>query len=477
MLWLALHFPLLSLEIFTRGTGESRPLAVASAPDNRPQIIAANRCARKSGIVSGIEVSAAYALNAQLHVIPRDIEKEQATLKRIAAWALQFTSLASIDEPSEVLLEIEGSLKLFGGLAPLYRRIQQGIAQLGFDAVMACAPTPLAAQLFARAGLSVRIQHRDALRHALERLPVALLADEAAMLERFGVRTFGECLQLPRDGLARRAGQDLLDKLDRALGAQPDPRKPFVPPQTYAATLPLPAPVEYAEALLFGARRLLAELCGLLSAGGNGVQYLDFEFAHDKRDPTRAAVELVGASRDAEHLLNVLRERLARVLLPAPATEIGLNAGRFTPLAARNLSFLPDSRNEADTASRFMERLSARLGSDAIRGLMPWPDYRPEHAWRACKPGESGTIAPNALPTRPLWLLATPKPLQEIDSVPQQDGPLSLLIGPERIEAGWWDGQSVVRDYFVACDPVQSLLWIYRERSAAARWYIHGFFS
>ena len=73
----------------------------------------------------------------------------------------------SIAEPSAVLLEIEGSLKLFNGLSPLYRRIRDGLKQLGLDSVMACAPTPLAAQLFACAGLAVRIQHRDALRHAL----------------------------------------------------------------------------------------------------------------------------------------------------------------------------------------------------------------------------------------------------------------------------------------------------------------------
>ena len=83
------------------------------------------------------------------------------------------------------------------------------------------------------------------------------------------------------------------------------------------------------------------------------------------------------------------------------------------------------------------------------------------------------------MPARPLWLLTTPRPLRETGTAPSdQDGaPLSLLAGPERIEAGWWDGQYVARDYFVARNAAQSLLWVYHERDVAARWYVHGFFS
>jgi protein ImuB len=54
---------------------------------------------------------------------------------------------------------------------------------------------------------------------------------------------------------------------------------------------------------------------------------------------------------------------------------------------------------------------------------------------------------------------------------------LSLLTGPERIESGWWDGHDIARDYFVACNPAEAMLWIYRERRAKGQWYLHGFFA
>ncbi|MFO1269788.1 MAG: hypothetical protein U1F67_25325 [Rubrivivax sp.] len=41
------------------------------------------------------------------------------------------------------------------------------------------------------------------------------------------------------------------------------------------------------------------------------------------------------------------------------------------------------------------------------------------------------------------------------------------MSGPERIEAGWWDGPPAVRDYFIALAADGSLVWIWRRRLAA----------
>ncbi|HTD89246.1 MAG TPA: DNA polymerase Y family protein [Burkholderiales bacterium] len=485
MLWLALHFRHLPLEVFTRGMqSDARPLAITSGAETSATIVAANRPAQARGVSVGMSISAAHALASGLHTLTRDIAKERATLARIAAWSLQFTSFVSIAESGEILLEIEGSLKLFGGLSKLYQHIGRGIVELGFDASMACAPTPLAALWFARAGVSVLVQHQDALRHTLEKLPANFICDTEItrdLLESFGARTLGDCLQLPRDGLARRTGQRLLDNLDRALGLRPDPQLPFVVPQTYNAALPLPAPVAQADALLFAARRLLAELCGWLIATGHGVQHPRFEFIHEKQIVTIITLELASASRDLDHLTTLLRERLARTELPCAAIEIAIASGRVVPLASRNLAFLPDSAGQEESSSRFVERLNARLGANTICGLTPHADYRPERAWRTCQPGtaagENATCSP--MPVRPLWLLTTPRLLREAKTAPHdhEGSPLSLIAGPERIEAGWWDGQHVARDYFVARNIAHSLLWIYRERDVGARWYMHGFFS
>jgi protein ImuB len=481
MLWMALHFSHLSLEVFARGAPEAVPLAVASSSGQAAVIVAVNQPSAERGIRCGMPASTAWALVPGLRIVTRDEAAERAALQHVAAWALQFTSRASVAEPADILLEAWGSRKLFGSLGNLEQRIRDGVVALGHRASIACAPTPLAAQLFARAGLEIRVGDAGMLRDELEKLSVSLLdcAPEAlAVLERSGMHTVGECLRLPRAGLARRLGRRLLEDLDRALGRLPDPRPPFVPPPTFHAVLPLPTPVEQSAALLFAGRRLLIGLCGFLAAAGSGVQRLDLAFAHEDHADTVIALSLVAATRDPDHLATVLRERLACLALPCPAVAISLAAGEFFPLASRSLSFLPDAHDHAETATRLIEKLRARLGDRMVCGLTARPDYRPEHAWQTCEPGEATASALPATPfPRPFWLLASPCRLGEAASSPCWEGPLSLLAGPERIETGWWDGNHVARDYFIACNPAQSLLWVYRERDTAGSWYLHGIFG
>jgi protein ImuB len=52
-----------------------------------------------------------------------------------------------------------------------------------------------------------------------------------------------------------------------------------------------------------------------------------------------------------------------------------------------------------------------------------------------------------------------------------------MIAGPERIEAGWWDGEEVCRDYYVAANPRGETFWIYREHRNDQAWYMHGVFS
>src|SRR5262249_58738043 len=175
MLWLALRFPALPLRIFSRGAAAPGLLAVAASSDAHAELVACNRKAHDRGVRTGMAVAAASALAADLRVLTRDPALERAALERIASWAIQFTSAVSIASAAEVLLEIEGSLKLFGGLSRLWSRIEQELDFLGYAVSMACAPTPFAAQLFTRAGLPVRVQHNDALYVSLAQLPVDVL--------------------------------------------------------------------------------------------------------------------------------------------------------------------------------------------------------------------------------------------------------------------------------------------------------------
>ncbi len=299
MLWLSLYLRHLALDAFARGGARLQtPLAIYDVQGNRQWVHDCNPAAVRLGIEPGMPLSAALSLCAALQTHRRNEQAELAALEGIARWAGQFTPVISLQPPDGLLLEISASLKLFGGVEALRRRIAKGLNALGYGAQIAIAPTPLGARLLSLAGIEQLAADRSTLSRLLLTLPVEVLEWETTTLQALrsmGLRTLCDCLRLPRDGLARRFGAPFLHYLDRALGAVPDPQLRFEPPPRFASTLMLPAEVATTDALLFAARRLLLELVGFLHARGSGVQALKLTLDHLDAAPTSLTIGLLRA--------------------------------------------------------------------------------------------------------------------------------------------------------------------------------------
>src|SRR5512134_2327318 len=102
-------------------------------------------------------------------------------LEPVAAWACQFTPKVSLEPPQELLLEVQGSLRLHGGLEGLQERLAAGLVALGFTARCATAPTPRAALWLARGQ-----------GEAFEALPVEVTRLDIEFFRSIGVGTVGE---------------------------------------------------------------------------------------------------------------------------------------------------------------------------------------------------------------------------------------------------------------------------------------------
>ena len=122
-----------------------------------------------------------------------------------------------------------------------------------------------------------------------------------------------------------------------------------------------------------------------------------------------------------------------------------------------------------------IEHLRARLGEHSVSGLSAVAEHRPERAWRYSRPGEPSVLLSHE--KRPLWLLPHPERLCLKNGQPYFNGLLSLQPDRERIESGWWDGSDVMRDYFIASNPKDTRLWIYRELAGEQHWFLHGIFG
>jgi len=230
-LWFCIYLPDLPLEAC--GVAKNA-LAVVEDQQGVHRVRLVNAVAEEAGVMAGQSANAALALLPDLQLEERNTLREQQVLESLAAWLEQFSSFVSIAGNNVLLLEVAGSLRLFGGLPSLRQQVSAGLEQQGFAASLAIAPTPLSATWLARGRRRACIRAPENLVSMLRPLPLRCLDWPAAISEALvgvGASNVGDCLRLPREGFARRFGVQRLLELDRALGRLPDPRVSWRAPE------------------------------------------------------------------------------------------------------------------------------------------------------------------------------------------------------------------------------------------------------
>lgn len=462
------------------------------------------------------------ALQACIRTEPGTVVMDEVAAQRaLASIALGFTPrVALLDEA--VLMEVSGSLRLFGGLARLAqllaRQASQFFEQNGVLAHIGRAQgaTSLIAlgRLRQLRNVPLERQH-EAARLRIVELPMHTLSaarPHLAVLERIGSLTWDDLLRLPRDGVARRFGAPLLQALDRARGHAPDGYDWLVLPESFDEKLELDALVIHAPALMNAAQRLLVHLQAWLLGRQSGLCALKLVWQLDKRRDVPPTGELVirtaQPAQDLRHVARLIAEHLGQQRLPAPVHTLrlqSLQTEKLVDSSAATASLLMQERKQGDSALELIERLSARLGAEQVQVWQPCADHRPEQMqrWVSATPtaaqfaiksiaASARTIrargindADNELKTDalyPSWLLQPPLRLAVLGDSPVYQGRLLRLAGPQRLEATGWlmageqfgagEGERAkppaIRDYFIYRSEQAGLLWIYRERLPVA---------
>jgi protein ImuB len=425
-----------------------------------------------------------------------------STLQRLCLCAQQFTSLVSIEMPNALLLEIKGSVKLFGSMAALHAAIEAAWGRLSLRAHAATAPTALAALWLARAGKPACIEDSGQLAGGLAELPIACTSWDPAWLQTLramGITRIGELLRLPRAGISRRLSPAAVLDLDIALARQAAPRRAFVARVRFRERCDFETEIE-TVVYLQKALEPLIERCALfLRERQAGVQSLELGLRHRLIPVTRVRLGLATITSERRRLADVLDEKLNRLELAAPVRGMELKSGSLQPLPAGSLDAFAGMGggrgmraggvSAGNSAPQLVERLRARLGEQAVYGVVFVPEHRPEAAWRrvhelrltpaTCAGERAGGMRAagtrvSEMP-RPVWLLDEPVLLAANLQHLCQEGSI-LEEGPERIESGWWDGKDVVRDYYIARQARGARWWVFQQRQTQC-WYLHGMFA
>ncbi len=480
-----------------------------------------------AGIAPGLPLAGAKAIRPDLDVRTHDGAADSRLLARLADWCARYTPWTAIDAASTgagrlgggagLWLDISGCAHLCGGEAALLADLVKRMTALGFTAAAAVAETAGAAWAVARlARKPVSIVPAGEVAARLRPLPIEGLRLPTAALQRLrrlGLSRIGDLMALPRAPLAARFGEALLLTLDQAVGRVDEPLSPRRPQPEFLARLAFAEPLGRLSDVTAVVALLAAELSRRLQAAQRGARQL--ELACYRSDGSLARIE-AGTSRPSvaeAHLSRLLRDKLEDLDVGFGIEVMTLAALVTEPHRPAQAAIALDGTDRADTTAvdslgALIDRLSNRLGMQAVIWLAPHASHIPERAFRevpaltgaapAVAPGTaSAGTGPWRRQSRPLTLFPSPEPIEVVAPVPE--GPPALFRwrrlqhriiaadGPERIAPEWWrsdadaDLSAASRDYYRLEDTDGCRFWVYREgpyrADAPPRWYLHGLFG
>ncbi len=440
----------------------------------------------------------------------------RSALEDLAAWCEQFSPTVGFDdspEPDCVLLDVTGVANLFGGEQTLVTRIRQQLAAAGLKVCVALEDTIGAA--WARAHfeeivsgpLSVVSCQEDSSsssatdngQRTTDHYPIEALRlpePHLAWLHELGIERLGQLAALPRAGLAERFGPVILHRWDQMTGRAAEPILAYRPPPSWEAEQSFEFSLSSRAAIETAIAGHLERLARALAERRWGVQRLSIELRCDSGAPVSLGLGVYRATASWNHLMDLVRLRLEGVQLPGPVSRVRIAASATAPLECRQQEMFDShpGRDDAHHLAVLVDRLSSRLGWDAVVRARLRAEAEPEYAWqpqawllarrsspRSKQPREAHGVRA-ALP-RPLRLARVPQRVQVVSVVP--DGAPQVVRqakhehrvvrswGPERIETGWWRGRSARRDYYCIETSTGRWLWVFREL-VSGKWFLHG---
>jgi protein ImuB len=498
---LAIWLAALAIDRWQLSEGTSAtPFALLSETAHGPRIAATNAAGRAAGVRPGTMLADARALCPELAVAPGDPAGDLAFLEKLALWAQRWGPWSALDPPDGVLVDVTGAAHLFGGEAGLLADAQARLTQRGLTARLAIAPTAGAAWGLAHYGPERAVLH---LGDSLDELPVAALRLDPAtvlVLRRLGLKRVGELSGVARDALARRfrntraPAANPLIRLDQLLGKVPEPLLPVLAVEAPLVQRRLMEPIRHRALLDQVLADLTADLARVLEGKAQGARRLELGLWKVDGEVLVRRLELAAASRDAAHITRLFGARLDDIDAGFGIELARLRAPWCEPLALSQRDFEAAAEEHGTSLAACIDRLSIRLGAEAVRRPVLHASHLPERAqgWQGALEPEPTSQGELAFHTRPLKLLDRVEPIAVLyaspDGLPRrfrwrgEVHEIARAEGPERIAPEWWRarGSTRLRDYYRIEDDTGRRYWIYRAglvgdgRGGAPEWFLQG---
>jgi protein ImuB len=484
--------PEFPLQLLLKRNPDWRKHPAAVIDSDRPQgtLLWVNERARAARIRSGTRYSAALSLNGDLRasvIQPEETSKAVGSLGRRLNYFTPGVEPAD-GKPGVFWLDASGLERLHESLLRWGDLIRSELLRRGFRSTVVVGFGRFTTYALARVKRGVVVFNRPEEEIAAARnVPLDRLGLEPAArdsLDRLGIRTLGEFLDLPAEGLEKRFGPEVLRLHRLATGELQLPLQPDRPQPPAIRRFPLDHPETNVERLLaLIEKKMMPPLLKTVTERSQLVREIKVGFCFDRLGDHVETIRPAAPTRSARQLFELIRLRLQAVRkLPDAVVEVILMAGTVRTTRKQMKLFEEHPKRSPEAANRALARIRAELGDSSVvharlreghlpEGNFTWErltgleDARP----RDPKPGSLIRRIyeqPRPLPARPRhepdgWMLRG-----------LEQGPVVNVRGPYVISGGWWN-RTVHREYHDAETQKGELLWVYYDRPRR-RWYLHG---
>ena len=195
------------------------------------------------GVRAGMKRGGVLTLSPDIALHERDPAREKDLQHAVACALMRFSPMVAVCEEQTIVVDVTGSLRLFGGIVRLCHQMREITTAVGLTARVSTAPTGQAAWLLAKRGRQrvLKLRSLERVLGGLAFLTVPEVREFAEWFAGLGCKTLGDIRRLPRAGLKRRCGVHLLDSLDVPTGWRRNctPGSSCRPPSALALNCPI----------------------------------------------------------------------------------------------------------------------------------------------------------------------------------------------------------------------------------------------
>jgi len=280
--FVAIWFRHLKTDWMIRHQPELKDVAFVLAEPQRGRMVITevSAVAKTKGLCAGMIVADAKVIFPKVQIHDDKIDVSDKLLTKLAIWCIKYTPVATIDLPDGLILDVSGCSHLWGSEEAYLKDIVTKLRALGYHVRVAMADTLGTAWGVCRYGKEKAIIKNGEQSQALMSLPPAALRLEINItdrLQKLGLYKIKSFMHMQRSALRRRFGEQLLWRLDQALGNRGEIINPVIPVEPYNERLPCLEPIQTAAGIEIALQKLLDKLCNRLEKEGKGLRNAIFK--------------------------------------------------------------------------------------------------------------------------------------------------------------------------------------------------------